>query len=126
PAGEEHQALAVRLTDGTHRLRIPYCSWSAAAASPRPCPAASPPRVGRAAAPPPGVPGRRRRTQPATFRCWARATAMAPAGTSAVITEPAAVYAPFPTVTGATNMLSAPVRAWSAIVVGCLGTPSWR
>ena len=28
-----------------------------------------------------------------------------------VITDPAAVYAPSPTCTGATNMLSAPVRA---------------
>ena len=28
------------------------------------------------------------------------------------------------TVTGATNMLSAPVRAWSPITVRCLATPS--
>ena len=49
---------------------------------------------------------------------------MAPGGTSEVITDPAAVYAPSPTVTGATNMLSAPVRAWLPIVVWCLWTPS--
>nr|BFF01218.1 hypothetical protein GCM10020241_28930 [Streptoalloteichus tenebrarius] len=37
------------------------------------------------------VPGRRRATQPSTLRCRARATAIAPGGTSWVITEPAAV-----------------------------------
>ncbi len=71
-----------------------------------------------------GEPGRRRRTQPATFRWTARATAMAPGGTSLVITEPAAVYAPSPTVTGATSMVSEPIRTWSPIVVRCLATPS--
>lgn len=35
--------------------------------------------------------GRRRATHPSTLRWWARATASAPAGTSWVITEPAAV-----------------------------------
>jgi hypothetical protein len=36
--------------------------------------------------------------------------AMAPGGTSAVITDPAAVYAPSPTVTGATSIVSEPMR----------------
>jgi hypothetical protein len=49
---------------------------------------------------------------------------MAPGGTSEVITEPAAVYAPSPTVTGATSMVSEPIRTWSPIVVWCLATPS--
>ena len=45
-------------------------------------------------------------------------------GTSEVITEPAAVYAPSPTVTGATSMVSDPIRTWSPMVVRCLATPS--
>ena len=40
------------------------------------------------------------------------------------MTDPAAVYAPSPTVTGATNMLSAPVLTSSPIGVRDLLTPS--
>jgi hypothetical protein len=48
----------------------------------------------------------------------------APGGTSSVITEPAAVYAPSPTVSGATRTVSLPVNTFEPIVVWCLATPS--
>ncbi len=54
---------------------------------PGPASAASASAAARAAA----ESGRRRATHPSTLRWWARATASAPAGTSWVITEPAAV-----------------------------------
>ena len=70
------------------------------------------------------VPGRRERTQPAMVRWRARPSPSAPAGTSSVITDPAAVYAPSPIVTGATSIVS---RADPDLVAddgGCLATPS--
>ena len=72
PAGEEHQALAVRLPDRAHRLRRPYSSVSAPEASDRPPAAASARLSAAAAASAAGVPERRRRTQPSMFRCGAR------------------------------------------------------
>jgi hypothetical protein len=56
------------------------------------------------------VVARRLITHPSTFLCFERATPIAPAGTSSVITDPAAVYAPSPIVTGATNIVSLPIR----------------
>ena len=56
--------------------------------------------------------------------CRARATAIAPGGTSSVMTDPAAVYAPSPIVTGATNIVSLPMRTESPITVRCLFSPS--
>ncbi len=40
------------------------------------------------------------------------------------MTAPAPVYAPSPTRTGATNMLSDPVRQWFPMIVRDLFTPS--
>src|SRR5205814_6169124 len=67
---------------------------------------------------------RRRSVQPGTIFCSARSTARLPAGTSAVITDPAAVYASSPTLTGATRIVSLPTWARSPISVRCLSTPS--
>ncbi len=53
------------------------------------------------------------------FSCLPRATPRAPGGTSQVITEPAAVKAPSPMVTGATMVVSLPVRTLSPMVVAC-------
>ena len=39
-----------------------------------------------------------------------------------MITDPAAVYAPSPTVSGATSIVSEPIRTWSPISVRCLAT----
>ena len=50
--------------------------------------------------------------------------ASAPGGTSFVIDEPAATYAPAPTRTGATSWLSLPMNAPSSITVWFLRTPS--
>src|SRR5687767_11239523 len=52
---------------------------------------------------------------PETIRCSPRSTARAPGGTSLVITEPAPVTAPLPIRTGATNIVSLPIRASSPI-----------
>src|SRR5690606_3931691 len=78
----------------------------------------------RAAACAAAEPARRRSTQPSTLRCGARLTARAPGGTSVVTTEPAAVYAPSPTLTGATSIVSLPTRTPSPTTVRCLATPS--
>src|SRR6266568_3640569 len=67
---------------------------------------------------------RRRSVQPGTIFCSERSTARLPAGTSAVITDPAAVYASSPTLTGATRIVSLPTCARSPISVRCLSTPS--
>ena len=67
---------------------------------------------------------RRRVTQPGMFRCPARPMPSAPGGTSWVMTEPAAVYAPSPISTGATSIVSLPIRTWSPTRVRCLATPS--
>src|SRR5690606_8726768 len=95
------------------------CRWAWA-----PTPGAASSAAAAAAPSAAAVPGRRRATQPSMLRCCPAATPSAPAGTSRRMTEPAAVYAPSPTVTGATNMLSAPVRAWEPMTVRCLFTPS--
>src|SRR5450830_774100 len=78
----------------------------------------------RAAASAAGVPARARRTQPSMLRWVPLLTARAPGGTSCLMTLPAPVYAPSPTVTGAMNLVSEPVRAYEPIVVRCLLTPS--
>src|SRR5262249_45969218 len=70
------------------------------------------------------LPARRRCTHPGMLRCGDRDTPSAPGGTSETMTLPAAVYAPSPTATGATNMLSAPVRAWLPMTLRCLACPS--
>ena len=62
--------------------------------------------------------------QPGTVRWRARSTASAPSGTSWVITDPAAVVAPAPTTTGATSIVSLPMKAPAPISVRCLATPS--
>ncbi len=51
---------------------------------------------------------RRLSAQPSRFFCFSLATAREPAGTSWVMVEPAAVYAPSPTVTGATRLVLHP------------------
>ena len=125
--GEHHQPLVVRGRDARVRGRL------------GPCPAAAPPRAARSALllrhflPPSGrpspfrpLPARRvrarhsRRHSPAgPGRCQAPS-----AGTSCVITEPAPVYAPSPTVTGATSEVWMPVRTSRPITVRCFATPS--
>ena len=60
------------------------------------------------------------RTQPSLLTCLPRAIASAPGGTSSVIVEPAATYAPVPTRTGATSCESLPMNAPSSITVWCL------
>ena len=54
---------------------------------------------------------------PGTMRCSPRSTASAPGGTSFVITDPAPVTAPFPIRTGATSMVSEPIRTSSPMTV---------
>ena len=78
----------------------------------------------RAAAAADRVPGRFRSTHPGELCCLPRATASAPGGTSSVTTDPAAVYAPSPMVTGATRTVSLPVKTCAPTVVWCLATPS--
>ncbi len=48
----------------------------------------------------------------------------APGGTLSVIEEPAATYAPRPTVTGAISCVSLPMNAPSSITVACFCAPS--
>ena len=45
-------------------------------------------------------------------------------GTSEVIVDPAATYAPFPTFTGATKLELQPIKTPSSILVKCLLKPS--
>src|SRR3990170_128639 len=66
---------------------------------------------------------------PAGFRWRSRTragtpTAIFPGGTSWVTTEPAPVAAPSPMVTGATSIVSEPMKAPSPITVRCLRVPS--
>src|SRR5439155_19003258 len=61
-----------------------------------------------------------RSAYPSTFSCFGRAIPSAPSGTSSVITDPAPVYAPSPTRTGATKELFTPVLARFPISVRCL------
>src|ERR1700691_2167014 len=70
------------------------------------------------------LPGRLCATQSSILRCEPADTASAPGGTSLRTTVPAPVYAPSPTVTGATNMVSDPVRTWEPMVVRRLDVPS--
>ena len=53
-----------------------------------------------------------------------RATPSARGGTSETMTDPAAVNAPSPTVTGATKVVSTELLTPAPIVVRCLRTPS--
>ena len=62
--------------------------------------------------------------RPGLVTCRARPMATASAGTSSVITDPLAVSAPSPTVTGATSMVSDPMKARLPITVRCFITPS--
>lgn len=61
---------------------------------------------------------------PSFTSCRARPKAMASAGTSAVITEPAAVKAPSPIRTGATITVLEPTNTSAPMVVLCLKKPS--
>ena len=56
--------------------------------------------------------------------CRLLPSARASAGTSDVMTEPAATRAPWPTVTGATSVEFEPMKASAAINVLFLATPS--
>jgi len=62
--------------------------------------------------------------QPGIFFCLVRETASEPGGTSTVTVVPAPMTAPLPTLTGATNCVSEPMKASSPIVVRCLLVPS--
>src|SRR5690606_20736318 len=64
------------------------------------------------------------RCQPSTTLCRERATVSLPAGAGLVTTEPAAMVASWPMVTGATSELLEPMKAPSSIVVRDLFTPS--
>src|SRR4051794_23033174 len=63
-------------------------------------------------------------TQPSLLTCVPREMPRAPGGTSAVIDDPAATYAPAPIRTGAISWLSLPMNAPSSMIVGFLFTPS--
>src|ERR1700686_960494 len=62
---------------------------------------------------------RRAVAQPGLFTWRPRASASASAGTFLVMTEPAAMYAPSPTRTGATIAESLPTNTRRPITVGC-------
>ncbi len=62
--------------------------------------------------------------KPCLLTWRARATAIALSGTSCVMTEPEAVIAPAPTRTGATSIVSEPMKARAPISVRCFITPS--
>src|SRR5690606_13924777 len=64
------------------------------------------------------------RSQPSTTACRERATVSRPAGASRVTTEPAAMVASLPIVTGATSELLEPMKAPSSMRVVDLFTPS--
>jgi hypothetical protein len=57
------------------------------------------------------------RFQSLTVFCSARVTASSSGGTSRVITDPAPIVAPSPTVTGATNAVLEPMKALSPMTV---------
>ena len=65
-----------------------------------------------------------RSPRPGFTVCRPRPTASAPAGTSSVITDPAATSAPSPIETGATSAEFEPMKARAPISVRCLKTPS--
>ena len=71
-----------------------------------------------------GRPPRWRPRRPARGCARARRCAIMPSGTSRVTTEPALVRAPRPMFTGATSIVSLPMKAPSPIVVRCLFAPS--
>ena len=62
--------------------------------------------------------------QPSLTTCFARPNASESGGTSWVMHEAAATYAPLPTFTGATRVASLPMNAPSSMIVLCLFTPS--
>ena len=64
------------------------------------------------------------RCHPSIVDCRARATVSFPSGASRVTTEPAAIVASRPIVTGATSDAFEPMNAPSSIVVVNLFTPS--
>jgi hypothetical protein len=64
------------------------------------------------------------RCQPSIVACLPRATVSSPAGALRVITDPAPIVAPSPTVTGATSAVLDPMKAPLPIVVVDLFTPS--
>src|SRR5690606_12830418 len=94
PAGEEHQVLLIVDPIG-HWSRPSFCGAFSCCC----CDAID-------AASAAGVPARFRWTQPSILRCGVPDTSSAPAGTFRRSTVPAPVYAPSPTVSGATNMVS--------------------
>src|SRR3990170_4703033 len=61
---------------------------------------------------------------PSMFLCSTRLIASAPGGTSFVTVEPAAITAPSPIFTGATNCVSLPTKTLSPIMVLCFFHPS--
>src|SRR5207249_4129156 len=73
---------------------------------------------------PAGGNARRRAAHPGLFTCKALAIASASAGTFSVTVDPAAITAPRPTVTGATNCVSLPTNTSSSMTVSCLRDPS--
>src|SRR6267143_3824249 len=64
------------------------------------------------------------RAHPCFTICRARPITSESSGTSSVTQDAAPTYAPFPTRTGATKVLSLPIKTPSSITVVCLFTPS--
>ena len=58
------------------------------------------------------------------FTCLARARPRLPGGTSLVMVEPAPIFAPAPTFTGATRLTLEPIKTFSPMTVLCLFFPS--
>src|SRR6185312_9934626 len=93
PPGEEHEVLLVRAFEAAHDGS--FCSSAASAA--------------RAVL----VSARLRATQPGTLRCRLRLTASSPGPTLPVIVEPAAMYAPSATSTGAASTELLPTKEYA-------------
>src|SRR4029453_7897772 len=104
PTREQHQVFVVRALETAHDDSFCSCAASAACAV--------------------LVPGRFRATQPATLRCRPRLTARSPGPTSLVMVEPAAMYAPAATSTGAARTELLPTKEWAPTVVVDLARPS--
>src|SRR6185369_1509083 len=66
------------------------------------------------------VPGLDRSTHPSMVRCRPCVMASAPGATSSRMTDPAPVYAPSPTTTGATSTVSLPILTSEPTTVRCL------
>src|SRR4029077_18917378 len=113
--GEQHQPLVVRADQtgrgarhrGERRSNVGHVVW-----------AYSEPVVDGSSA------SRLREAYPSMLRWRSRATPSAPSGMSFVMTEPAAVHASSPTLTGATNVTSTALLTRDPIVVRCLLWPS--